>query len=153
MVDNGSFKHISVTAPEEDDVVITAGISSSEGGAEKRAENARPDYAPSHEEPKPSAALSREAAAESQKAAAEPKTSPEAISAAPKSQKAVPEERSGSGEKRGEKPDRRPRGHAHHEQTLEDLEPEPMPLTQKLFIIAAVICIIGAFVFYMAFIR
>ena len=59
MVDNGSFKHISVTAPEEDDIVITAGISSSEGGAEKRAENARPDYAPSHEEPKPSAALSR----------------------------------------------------------------------------------------------
>ena len=36
----------------------------------------------------------------------------------------------------------------YHETTLEDLEGAPMPLAQRIVIIAAVVCIIGALVYY-----
>ena len=37
--------------------------------------------------------------------------------------------------------------------TLDDLKGEPMSLTQKIVIIAAVVCIIGAIAYYFAFMR
>lgn len=42
---------------------------------------------------------------------------------------------------------------SYRETTLDDLKPEPMSSTQKIVIIAAVICIIGALAFYLAFMR
>ena len=42
---------------------------------------------------------------------------------------------------------------AYHETTLEDLEPTPMPLAQRIVIIAAVVCIIGALVYYFVAMR
>ena len=41
----------------------------------------------------------------------------------------------------------------YHETTLEDLKGEKMSLTQRVVIIAAIICIIGAIVYYFAFMR
>lgn len=42
---------------------------------------------------------------------------------------------------------------AYEEPTLDDLRGDPMPLAQKIVIIAAVVCIIGALVCYFAFMR
>lgn len=39
------------------------------------------------------------------------------------------------------------------ETTLEDLEPQAMPLAQRIVIIAAVVCIIGALVYYFMVMR
>ena len=42
---------------------------------------------------------------------------------------------------------------AYREATLEDLESSPMPLAQKVVIVAAVVCIIGALVYYFVVMR
>ena len=52
-----------------------------------------------------------------------------------------------------EKPERRPKPDEYHETTLEDLQSTSMPLAQKIVIIAAVICIIGALVYYFLLMR
>jgi len=41
----------------------------------------------------------------------------------------------------------------YREATLEDLKSQPMPLAQKIVIAAAVVCIIGAIVYYLLFLR
>ena len=48
---------------------------------------------------------------------------------------------------------RQPREDSYHETTLEDLERTPMPLAQRIIIIAAVVCIIGALVYYFTVMR
>lgn len=45
------------------------------------------------------------------------------------------------------------RDDAHRETALEDLESAPLPLTQKIVIIAAVVCIIGALIYYFVAMR
>ena len=52
-----------------------------------------------------------------------------------------------------EKPERHPKPDEYHETTLEDLQSTSMPLAQKIVIIAAVICIIGALVYYFLLMR
>lgn len=47
----------------------------------------------------------------------------------------------------------RPRKETYRETTLEDLQSEKMPTAQKVVIIAAVICIIGALAYYFLFMR
>jgi len=42
---------------------------------------------------------------------------------------------------------------AYREPTLEDLEPTPMPIAQRIVIVAAVVCIIGALVYYFVAMR
>ena len=42
---------------------------------------------------------------------------------------------------------------AYHETTLEDLNSTQMPLAQKIVIAAAIVCIIGAVIYYFAFLR
>ena len=60
----------------------------------------------------------------------------------------------GKGEDAAGKAQRRPqRDDGYHETTLEDLKGEKMSLTQRVVIIAAIICIIGAIVYYFAFMR
>ena len=51
------------------------------------------------------------------------------------------------------KPERHPKPDEYHETTLEDLQSTSMPLAQKIVIIAAVICIIGALVYYFLLMR
>ena len=48
-------------------------------------------------------------------------------------------------------PRRTAKADSYHETTLADLESEPMPFAQKVVIIAAVVCIIGALVYYFVF--
>ena len=60
----------------------------------------------------------------------------------------------GKGEDAAGKAQRRPqKDDGYHETTLEDLKGEKMSLTQRVVIIAAIICIIGAIVYYFAFMR
>ena len=47
----------------------------------------------------------------------------------------------------------RPAKDEYREQTLEDLDSAPMPTAQKIVIIAAIVCIIGALVYCIAFMR
>ena len=95
------FKHIAVTAAEEDDFVIRAGVSDQ------------------HEpEPEP-----------------EPEEQEEAESA--DSAEMVVDEKTDT----------------YHETTLEDLNSTQMPLAQKIVIAAAIVCIIGAVIYYFAFLR
>ena len=53
----------------------------------------------------------------------------------------------------GESQRRPQKDDGYHETTLEDLKGEKMSLTQRVVIIAAIICIIGAIVYYFAFMR
>ena len=47
----------------------------------------------------------------------------------------------------------KPREDPYRETTLEDLKGSPAPLAQKIVIIAAIICIIGALVYYFVAMR
>ena len=111
MVQGEGFKHISVTAAEEDDVVIVAGL-------KDRDDEGRETPAPADEpEPEPESEL-------------EPDP--------------VPASRP--------KPASRPsKEDAYREATLADLERTPMPFAQRVVIVAAIICIIGAVIYCFAF--
>ena len=128
-VAQGEFKHITVTPAEEEDFVINAGAASpsptvaDDSGDEPGADGAFGG------EPGKEAASSRGDEGEARAAAAK----------VPANRKA-----SGGGARKE---------NGYREATLEDLESEPMSLTQKVVIIAAVVCIIGALAYYFAFLR
>ena len=137
-----TFKHITVTAADEDEVII-AGV----GAVEPTAPDAaiKPDAAT-----RPDAAIEADAAAPSAEGAdlgSEPM--PEATpgsdrieaSTTPVPSQAAPAKR------------KKARADDYRETTLEDLESQSMPLAQKIVIIAAVVCIIGALVYYFAVMR
>ena len=161
-----TFKHITVTAADEDEVII-AGV----GAVEPTA----PDAAI-----KPDAATGPDAAAEPDvstepDAAAEPDVSTELDAstepdaAAPSAEgtdlgsEPMPEAAPGSDRIEASTtpvpsqtaPAKRKKARAdnYRETTLEDLESQSMPLAQKIVIIAAVVCIIGALVYYFAVMR
>ena len=73
----------------------------------------------------------------------------------PSAEGAAPARRRGDARSPGERPGGRARakGGAYRETTLEDLEPSPMPLAQRIVIVAAVVCIIGALVYYFVAMR
>ena len=119
MAQGEGFKHITVTAADEEDVVIIAGAKE-DAGREQESEN--PDPMP---EPEPEIAPAPEPVPQSE-ADAEPALAPQ-----PK-----PKQKD-----------------SYHETTLEDLEHTPMPFAQRVVIIAAIICIIGAVIYYVAFMR
>ena len=135
MGDN-EFKHIAVTAADEDDFVIKAGIVNENAPAAAPAETV-PAPRPSHEEPAPAEHAEKPASEESVVDIKAPaRTSPEQVRTPASSQ------RSQSPSKKGD---------TYRETTLEDLESTPMPLAQRIVIIAAVVCIIGAVIYYCAF--
>ena len=82
----------------------------------------------------------------------EPPT-PEAapLPASPPAARAVPDRQPGAS--RSPKQVRRPESGDYHETTLEDLETPGMPLAQRIVIVAAVVCIIGAIVYYLVAMR
>lgn len=116
------FKHIAVTAAEEDDFVIKAGVVEDEpglGAGEPPVAGAQPDAAaPAEPDPVP------EIEDESEQRQVKPATARK-----PASKKAG----------------------GYRETTLEDLESKPMPFAQKAVIVAAIVCIIGAVIYYFAF--
>ena len=126
------FKHISVTPAEEEDVVIRAGLpevpedNPAEAGIQVEGEVEGEDApgqesAPPADEPPAEAPVADEPDAE-----APPAEAP-------------------AGRTRTKKAD------DYHETTLADLDSGPMPMAQRIVIIAAVICIIGALAYYFAF--
>ena len=128
MNDSG-FRHIAVTAADEDDVVITAGLQSGEIGGQ----DTLSDTVPERDEA--------------------PFEMPEEVPADSIADDGGPEGRAVA--ERAERSASRPskKADAYHETTLEDLEPAPMPMTQKVVIIAAVVCIIGALLYCFVFMR
>lgn len=104
MAQGEGFKHITVTAPEEDDVVIVAGA--------KEPVDAVADIEADEPAPLP---------AKAPESSGRPPASPG----------------------RANEP--------YRETTLRDLESTPMPLAQRVVIAAAIICIIGAVIYYLAF--
>lgn len=119
MAENEGFKHITVTAADDEDVVIMAGASEGLAPAEAEGEPAFEGASAVEPADKPASDF-----------AVEPK--PEHKSA-PKSE----------AKSKGD----------YRETTLEDLQGQSMPLAQRIVIIAAIICIIGAVIYYFAFMR
>lgn len=123
---DAGFKHIAVNAAEEDDFVITA------GAVEQAGEDAEASLDPAVEAP-----VEEGDVAEAQEA-------PESAAERPDSADERPERKTA----------KRPRpDDGYRETTLEDLKGEKMSTTQRVVIIAAIICIIGAIVYYLAFMR
>ena len=114
------FKHIAVTAAEEDDFVIRAGVSE-QPGTESESEELE------EVEPVDSSEVEVDEKPEPE-VEPEPKPAPARKPAAKKKD-------------------------TYHETTLEDLNSTQMPLAQKIVIAAAIVCIIGAVIYYFAFLR
>ena len=126
---DSEFKHIAVTAAEEDDFVIRAGVVD-------RTDDALPA--------EPDAALEPQT---------EPASSPESVSEPELTPEPQPEPaRKAAQTSPARKPSAK-KDDGYRETTLEDLESTKMPLAQKVVIAAAIVCIIGAVIYYLAFLR
>lgn len=137
---DGAFKHITVTAAEEEDVVIHAGLPSrnderpaSEAGEGLAGENLMPEDSSLEDPIAENAPLAEAETIE----AAVPE---DALAEKPAPSKASPKARP-----------RKDRDDEYHPTTLDDLQGAPMPKMQKAVIIAAIVCIIGAIIYYVAF--
>ena len=123
---DAEFKHITVTAADEDDFVIRAGVEAAPapagGDTSEEARASAPTPEPESEPTPVPAPEPGHAPVGARTSAPEPK---------PASKKADD----------------------YHETTLEDLNSEPMPMAQKIVIAAAIVCIIGAIVYYFVFMR
>lgn len=126
MAQGEGFNHITVTAAEEEDVVIMAGL---QDAAVPEGDEIAPEPAP-EAAPEPVAA---------------PEVAPEPASAPNPAPEPDP----------ARQPQRKPAAGKgeYHETTLADLQGQSMPLTQRIVIIAAIICIIGAVIYCVAFMR
>lgn len=134
------FKRIAVTPAEEEDEVILAGVS----GAGDAAKGASSLQARAHD-PEPA-----EAGPGCESASAE----------APRRESLSESEGSREGSLEGSLEGARRKGagegareNARGETTLADLEGYSMPFAQRVIIIAAIVCIIGAVIYYLAFMR
>ena len=168
MAQGEGFKHITVTAAEDEDVVIFAGAVT-EGDSEMlEPTEAGADVPQAVEEPGPRTEGPDPRTEEPGPRTEGPDPRPEGSDPRPEGSDPRPE---GSGP-RTEGPDPcHPEGEArrisakraaserpepkddYHETTLEDLQGTPMPLTQIIVIVAAIVCIIGAVIYYLAFMR
>ncbi len=147
MAQGEGFKHITVTAADEEDVVVHAGLSQvnapsspqESGDAPQAADAGRMQTDDSPAKPLPE---EENAAAGAPSKADAPKTddaSPQV--GAPRANSAS----AATGKRRSNAPTRKD---DYREATLADLQPQPMPLAQRIVIIAAVVCIIGAVLYY-----
>ena len=123
------FKHITVTAAGDEDVVIHAGMA---------------------EEPAPVSASDSAVASGGVVGAQPPAPAAEGGTSQPEDALKVDDPRPASQPR--PKPKSRPQD-AYRETTLEDLQGQPMPLVQRIVIVAAIICIIGAVIYCVAFMR
>ena len=141
MGDTG-FKHIAVTAADEDDEVITAGVKPS---AQEAAESGVRDELAGDVQVAGDEGDNGDGdeAGAVAGAVASAETPVERAAAAGPQKLAKGASDARSARKQGE----------YRESALSDLEPEPMSMTQKVVIIAAVVCIIGALIYYFAFMR
>lgn len=153
MADEG-FKFIAVTAADEDDEVITAGVRPAveAGAAEPDGAKAGVVQGQAKDLAKDRAAIGDGSSGEAQVVgddggASEAPEVPEALGVHASADAPVkPAARKPAGQSARKREE-------YRETTLSDLEPQPMSTTQKAVIIAAVVCIIGALVYYFAFMR
>lgn len=134
MAGSQGFAHISVVSEEEDDFVIEAGAARTSG----RQQDAVPSTVSDG-----NAAAERGTRASAVSAAGEPagEASREAHGKQEHASRAAVDDAA-----------RKSVRHAD-DQTLDDLESGPMPFAQRIVIIAAVLCIIGALAYYAIFMR
>ena len=125
----GEFKHIAVTPAEDDDIVINAGVAKPSGAASSGFGEESGSAETAQVTPERVDAPSPESPEEPAQVGAAAATA-----------------RKAQGEGAKKKDD-------YREATLEDLRGEPMSLTQRIVIIAAVVCIIGALAYYFLFLR
>lgn len=142
MAQGEGFKHITVTAADEEDVVIMAGATAVPDSVEASvSDNAKEE---------PAGMLPEDLLPVDGDDVDEPAgTLPER----PRSQEHTSQVADMANDDDAEKivqPKRKPQDN-YRETTLEDLESTSMPLTQKIVIIAAIVCIIGAVIYYFAF--
>ena len=130
----GEFKHIAVNAAEEEDLIIEAGLKRSE--AQGPAVSDEPEQLEKSEPNEPNEPSEPNASKASSAPSESSISTISNVSSAPTS----------SGTSSGS---RKPSGPT----TLEDLQSGPMPAAQKIVIIAALVCIIGALVYCLAFMR
>ena len=149
MAQGEGFKHITVTAPDDEDVVIHAGLADSEPAAAPAAVDVAVDVAVDAEDSE-AIALDDDVA----DAVGEEAASPEPpVEQAPEQELQRELQSESQRERQARpKPARKPKDD-YHETTLEDLQGTPMPLAQKIVIVAAIVCIIGALIYYFAFMR
>lgn len=157
MAQDEGFKLIQVTAPEDEDVIIHAGVSDAPFGDASaiQTEDAIGNDSAVQDEPAAdggSATRTKTAPGRST-AQADPLidgTPVEAAVEAPTPALVNAEE--GQSPKATRKALAKPQA-GYHETTLEDLQDTSMPLAQRIVIIAAVVCIIGALIYCCFFMR
>ena len=143
---DAGFKHIAVNAAEEDDFVITA------GAVEQAGEDAEASLDPAVEAPVEEGEVAGQATAASEQA--EAAVPADDVTEAQEASEPAAEQPDSATERTERKTAKRPRpDDGYRETTLEDLKGEKMSTTQRVVIIAAIICIIGAVVYYLAFMR
>lgn len=128
------FKHISVTPPDDDDFVINAGIVK-ESSFDSRVDEAGAAASESAVVEPPDTSKGSDGNEHGALDDGGRVDGPAVGSAERKKAEQVAKRREADGEE-------------FRETTLQDLRGEPMPFTQKVVIIAAVVCIIGALAYY-----
>ncbi len=137
MADDKAFSHITVSADDEDDFVIHAGVRPGAKAAQQQETLASPVVESS--KPAPAQDPSLEEALRSEPAAEA------SVSVEPSSTEAAQGDARSARRKSSE-------GEAYRETQLEDLKGAPMPTAQKVVIIVAALAVIG-FIVYYAFLR
>lgn len=142
----GGFKHISVTAADEDDEVIVAGVGAlTDDAVEEPVVSAQAEaaglQAPEDADDTPDAITELQVEVERE---------PEGGSASDTAGSSQPATQEAGAVRSRKQP---PAKDGYREATLKDLESTPMPLAQKIVIIAAVVCIIGAVIYYFVMMR
>lgn len=128
------FKHISVTPPDDDDFVINAGIVK-DSSFDSRVDEAGAAASESAVVEPPDTSKGSDGSEHDALDDGGRVDGPAVGSAERKKAEQVAKRREADGEE-------------FREPTLQDLRGEPMPFTQKVVIIAAVVCIIGALAYY-----
>ena len=156
----GDFKRITVTAAEDDEVIL-AGIGDVETVVAQEAATQTgeaPELSPSPRERVAPEAMSEPAV---EIAGAESNSAPDStaeiadVADAPSAEQvqvgaaAIASNASAP----NEKPKRRPRDDGYQETTLEDLESGPMPAAQKITLIVVAALLVIAIAYYFAFLR
>ena len=137
------FKHITVNAADEDEVIVAGLVEPPENGPGER---------PARQEQFESEGFAADGAdtADAEDGVAGGDAVSREHADRRQSAQAAPEKRQDAGQRSAKAPKR---ADPYRETTLEDLQSQPMPLAQRVVIIAALICIIGAIVYYFVAMR
>ena len=146
MAQGEGFRHITVTAAEDDDAVIHAGIVRGDDGAAPATQG--DDCVETADDQRDGADSCQEADVTPRPAVQEDPVAPNGLDA---DERAAWPARTGEGGRSSQPARSRAKRDDYRETTLEDLQSLKMPLVQRIVIIAAVLCIIGAIAYCAVF--